>query len=296
MEKIKYIRQGDKGKLPTFAWKINNTCQYRCSYCFVDLEGEEDPQLSSIKKLVMLKLKKIDEPFSMELLGGEPTLHPDYKDIVEEFIGFNNVKLLNIITNLKKDMSFWEDHIKHPKLVIQPSIHMEYLDKALEEKLIYLNNNYTLMCNLMIHYDEKYNEKLKWILGVLSDLNIQYEISYLYDINNNKEVMEYPTSIKEIVANRDKPQASLKFFDEDKEYNYTVDEVYNNNLHHFLGWKCNTKYYTIDHKGYINRVCDVNSTQHIVLFKGISKIPLTCAQKSGCICDEYLEWEKWKDD
>lgn len=66
---------------------VTERCNRKCSFCFARnrLQGkhvERNMSLEDIRK-VMGFLKRSNEK-SLRLLGGEPTLHPDFKTIVEE--------------------------------------------------------------------------------------------------------------------------------------------------------------------------------------------------------------------
>ena len=70
--------------LLTFSWDIIKVCQYRCDYCYAFdiLEKKMDKRLINLYKLILLKLKKVKYDFNVELLGGEPTMHPKIEDIL----------------------------------------------------------------------------------------------------------------------------------------------------------------------------------------------------------------------
>ena len=68
---------------------ITNRCNRKCPFCFaglrVNIKGKKSPNYMSRDDLrkVMDFMERSDDP-QLRLLGGEPTLHPDFIDIVKE--------------------------------------------------------------------------------------------------------------------------------------------------------------------------------------------------------------------
>ena len=90
------ISAGDpEYKRAMFSWEVIDVCQYKCSYCsavnfnlktFLTNKGVSNAWKSVVK---MLTLRTITTPYTVELLGGEPTLHPDIADIIRTLSDHN---------------------------------------------------------------------------------------------------------------------------------------------------------------------------------------------------------------
>ena len=78
---------------------ITNSCNQKCSYCFAADEFKkkknQEIKLSNFKKVLDF-LKKSDDNI-VRLMGGEPTLHSRFKDIIE--YSLKNKFLVQIFTN-----------------------------------------------------------------------------------------------------------------------------------------------------------------------------------------------------
>ena len=65
--------------------KVTNTCNGMCPYCYMDSKiGDEhyDDSLNKIKKYFG-KMSSNEKPYQIAYGGGEPTLHPQFIDIIK---------------------------------------------------------------------------------------------------------------------------------------------------------------------------------------------------------------------
>lgn len=79
---------------------INNYCNYKCEYCFANKVLEKNKMTMSIEnyKQVLLFLKK-SSLHEARIIGGEPTLHPQFDDILIETMTDENIRKILIFTN-----------------------------------------------------------------------------------------------------------------------------------------------------------------------------------------------------
>lgn len=118
----------------TFLWEVNTNCQYRCKYCYAfdDLTKHFNEKYRYTYKNIIkrLSLKNI-EPFKIELVGGEPMLHPDIYEIVESLYKSKNCKVVCMNTNLAKKVSDYKkfDSVKYKGLEFSASFHPQYNKK-----------------------------------------------------------------------------------------------------------------------------------------------------------------------
>ena len=59
---------------------ITNKCNLKCSYCYVDKEN--NPEIPKEKILSLINQARANNITDLQLLGGEPLLHPDIKEII----------------------------------------------------------------------------------------------------------------------------------------------------------------------------------------------------------------------
>ncbi len=65
---------------------INNYCNLNCEYCFVDNSVKEKPQSISLydfQKIILFLTKGQREIVRVGVIGGEPTLHPEFREIIK---------------------------------------------------------------------------------------------------------------------------------------------------------------------------------------------------------------------
>lgn len=103
---------------------INESCPLDCSHCFVD---KKDRQMSmeQIYELIP-KLKELGVK-DVVLIGGEPTSHPDFPEIVEVFL--SNFKNVTVETNGTLKTNFYD----YPKCNV--AVSFEYPDKLKNDSI-----------------------------------------------------------------------------------------------------------------------------------------------------------------
>jgi MoaA/NifB/PqqE/SkfB family radical SAM enzyme len=99
------------------SWSPDYFCNYKCSYCW---PGYNHPTRSHLPidvlisgfKILKTKIEKLNvNHLYLTFSGGEPTLVPNFLDLIREynFSEMSNLKTLNIITNLTQGKKWWND-------------------------------------------------------------------------------------------------------------------------------------------------------------------------------------------
>jgi MoaA/NifB/PqqE/SkfB family radical SAM enzyme len=78
---------------------INTVCNLQCSYCYArkNLDWNKIIKFDQIKKIIPM-LNKLDKSV-ISLIGGEPTLHPDFLNIMK------------LLSKTKHDIHFYTNGI-----------------------------------------------------------------------------------------------------------------------------------------------------------------------------------------
>ena len=114
-------------------WHLTDFCNFKCSYCSpVHNEGyfsikntSFTPTNDTIKNfLKQLTTATKDKELYLSLSGGEPTLHPMIREIINECYDKSNVE---IITNGSRSLNWWKSLENLPHL-IRISLHPEFTD------------------------------------------------------------------------------------------------------------------------------------------------------------------------
>jgi organic radical activating enzyme len=101
------------------SWMFGNYCTYKCSYCNSDFNGGDHAYPAKEKVL------EIFERFpksTVMLLGGEPTFHPNFEDIVQ---GKPTTLNLQIFSNASRPIAFWERTVAYLDSIYL-TYHIEY--------------------------------------------------------------------------------------------------------------------------------------------------------------------------
>ena len=91
--------------------KVNNYCNYSCTYCITDTPSISYKDYYSMDyKLLRLMVANINKYLKeykiiYKIQGGEPTLHPYLNDIIEILAQTRNISKIRILTNSSLDFS-----------------------------------------------------------------------------------------------------------------------------------------------------------------------------------------------
>lgn len=132
----------------TFSWDLLDVCNYKCSYCSAKEFNKHTfiknkLYLNAWKQVIkLLGMYRLHTSFTLELLGGEPSLHPDIVEIIKRACDIKNCRQVELTTNLSKPESFFRrlDNHDNSKLDIVASYHPEYYKETFFNKIINLQS------------------------------------------------------------------------------------------------------------------------------------------------------------
>ncbi|SDB48924.1 Glycosyltransferase involved in cell wall bisynthesis [Desulfonatronum thiosulfatophilum] len=180
----KLIRAGDFQRLNqdniSVNWVLTRRCNYSCSYCTVKNNKNDFINFEKLKiaanNISNLKNKKI----TITLTGGEPTIHPDYLDLLEYIMSLKDDRIVvNTLTNLSLPLSFYKkivssEIIDKSKINFGLSYHFEY---AKPDKFI-ANAKYLaehrINSSLRLIADPKYMQDVKALYEAFKKYNSTY--------------------------------------------------------------------------------------------------------------------------
>lgn len=197
---------GDKDyNLLTFSWDLIDICQYKCTYCsavnFNLHTFNQKKYLHNKWKLVLKKLglKGIGCPFNVELLGGEPTLHPYIYNIIEGLGKIDNCIAIDLITNLAKPTKFYKELDKecNRKLTLEASYHPQYCNQRWIDKVVELNESkfIKIFPNVNLPTDRNDWDKTLDLLEQFKNKGVGISLNFLQTVDEGKVggwVSEYP--------------------------------------------------------------------------------------------------------
>ncbi|SHI69617.1 radical SAM protein [Pseudobutyrivibrio xylanivorans] len=161
----KIIRQGAVETLYEMPlkvnWGITTMCNYACEYCYGQnpIDKNKFTTREQLKKAVEHIAKSNRTKYEFTLVGGEPTVHPEFWYLMDELYSQlgERIESVFIITNGSKS-SEWFSNLKkyldkmHIRVVI--SIHLQYAKFEHIEKIIKdLSGDIGITLNLMLEID-----------------------------------------------------------------------------------------------------------------------------------------------
>jgi organic radical activating enzyme len=165
-----------------FRWDLTNFCNQSCPYCIKNAPKLKPKYVTNYTYYInwINNNLKLDIPHIVQLFGGEPTLHPNFWEIVDSLqVPFG------IYTNLSKSIEFFERLVKNERLHhIYCSFHSLSVNNRLdfENKLDFLCkcNNVELTLNIMLEHDDtylfelfdKYKDKVTCVVTKIHNSNI----------------------------------------------------------------------------------------------------------------------------
>lgn len=287
--------------LITFNWYVTNFCNYRCTYCAehdILTKKLSDTELESYRRVLpVMKSSKIKR-FSVELIGGEPTLHPNLKIIMQKLDRVDREKFIycELITNLSRSENYFHSLFStlSDRFVIKPSYHPQYYTNVFMDKIKALSKCYNVRPTVVVSDDTNYTDQTKQFLDTLIDEQIEYDLQLLYCTSiyktgyTNSLYLEYKKYFDHNKLARKKYMTEWSLSDMNENIPYTVDgneTTYNMNnikeqkLNMFAGYSCTPNYWEITSDGNIYNSCTREKLKYDLsnIYKKV-----TCPVKSGC--------------
>ncbi len=283
--------------LSTFTWDICTNCQYRCSYCYAhDILTKnfiEKYRYVYKKILKRLSLNKIGN-FRIELVGGEPMLHPDIYEIINKLQDLKNCVFISINTNLVKDIKEYEKFNidKFKNLEFSASFHPQYnkkIDNFLNKiKLINEFENTNICVNINIVEKNEYLPLYKKLYNfcLLNDIDVAPNFIFSTDkfkSNFSKDFLNKFDYLKEYETDF----IPFEFTNGDKKL-LDYHKIYQNDLTNFKGYNCIPKMWSIKVDGSIVNCC---TGEFLSITNKNYKKCVSCP-KDLCPCEELYKYHK----
>lgn len=202
---------------------INNYCNLKCDYCFAhNLLNKEIKNMSIDNYLSILNFLKKSNEKSIRLIGGEPTLHPQFSKLLDIYLQDDYFQSLVIFSNCLFNenvlKSIFDVKLKK-KILIAPNINSK--DDIGEEKYKLIENNI------------KYLSKINAIesLGVnIYKLDQDIEPIFMLAKENNIRKIRWSLAIHKRTENniiekyvKDFEPLLVKFINKAAEYNIIIE-------------------------------------------------------------------------
>lgn len=250
---------------------LGNICNYRCWYCFPGSnEGnfkwpELDPLVSNLSHLIEYYIVNLNKKkFLLHIIGGEPTLWPDLRILIQELKEKYKV-IVSISTNGSRSLRWWNENSNIFDHVLL-SCHHQYINldhmKTLGDLLYKKNVNLSAIvlmdpskwatCTSII--DDLKKSKYRWPITALEVFH--------QTVNYTDEQKKYISKSLKRIPNlfwwwKTKCTPNKKatvFFADGKKLKVPHNWLSLNQLNKFNGWKCGVGVDTL----FINPLGDVS--------------------------------------
>jgi molybdenum cofactor biosynthesis enzyme MoaA len=294
--KIKQCGDPDYSQI-TFSWEVNTNCQYRCNYCYAHdrLTKKFIEKYRYVYKNILkrLSLNSIG-PFKMELVGGEPMLHPDIYEIVESLYKNKNCTYVCMNTNLVKRVEDYKkfDDKKYKGLEFSASFHPQYHKKIdiFLQKIKTINNfeNTLLSVDANLIDNDTYIPLYKELIKFCKENNIIIQPNYIFSTSKFKSNFS-SDFFKKLDHQESICDDLIKYeFENGEIHNYKLSDLHEKGLTKFKGFNCIPKMWTISVNGDIENACTGENLN--ILNKNLSKC-VECPVES-CNCEELYFYHK----
>jgi organic radical activating enzyme len=273
MDFMKTIATCGHDKVDTifFDWPITMWCNYKCSYCPVVDEVTNDfttGKHSRMHNLTLAKLRTVEETFNVCLTGGEPTLHPEFMEIVQGLIDIPKCQNVSIFTNLSRPTKFFKQlaELKSDKIVILASYHPEFATDKFYSRCVELAQmpDLNFSVHLTLSDNPEYWDRTEQLILNLKAQQILYKPLLLSptDLYTPKYSREFDQRFDQYLHSTGKNYVGNDFFKDipitflDGSSTVLKDfEIERNGLNKFKGYKCRTLSYAITMDGWIENTC-----------------------------------------
>jgi MoaA/NifB/PqqE/SkfB family radical SAM enzyme len=133
-------------------WNLGKRCNYDCSYCPSSIHDNSSPHTDiEILKSAVDNLMTLDKPVRLSFTGGEPTVHPKFKELIQ-YCKHVGVSWISVTTNGTLPYDFYQS-LNVDQYVF--SLHLEYDWQRVYNTLSKLkeDSRTRLIAQIMCHHD-----------------------------------------------------------------------------------------------------------------------------------------------
>ena len=312
-EDLKFIKEYDYEHLKErlyIHWDLLTKCNFNCSYCYAKRQYKENWNKSvtfNKQKFIIECISKSKLPVFLGLLGGEPTLDPNFLVIYEliqhQITPKNKDNRLYITTNGSTNV--FKNLKYYPNTYILWSCHFEFKEKYGNNFEKFLNNikicidkGFKNRVNFLLNPERKCWDDTLYIFNELKKLNVEIHPHFLYnDPCEKTSLFDYDKEFYEYFKSLDEVHGNFIFETKDGYVKLNDYTIFKNKLNRFKGWKCYNNNYEISYDGKVTNICKYFQKDLLkdpLFFKKITEIePMICPYEE-CNCDGLLKVLKEK--
>lgn len=255
---------------------ITLKCNYRCPYC--DQGTNKDNYISASDEVVdafIDYLKTTPKKYRIHIVGGEPTIHPRFMDVIEGIIKYGHT--FEIGSNFSLPLKFWKkvvDSAGENLTIVQVSYH----PTQIKDKKAF--------CDKVIEFSKMKNPKTRFFISAVLNEENYDEIVHFQQLTEGHNIELELQHERDLKGNFVQYNDKLSKFLENNTHIDGMDLLKENNLY---GTICTTgiNFFSIGPDGNIIRCYGdqsrLTSLGNIKDFCGEYKFPMPCFSEK-CTC------------
>jgi MoaA/NifB/PqqE/SkfB family radical SAM enzyme len=224
-------------------WNLGKRCNYDCSYCPSSIHDNTSTHtdISILKAAV----DKLPNNVRISFTGGEPTVHPNFEELVDYCINVKGIKWINVTTNgTRKSYYYFKLPVHHYVF----SLHFEYdWERVLDTIVMYACSDVEqgmrkpCMINVMAHPDKM--QEVRKAVSKFDDLQIKYvirRIRWTNDDHNLFDDMRYDQADLDWLLSKDAtvdPNTVITYVDKTERLH--ANDIIKLHKNQYKGWSCN---------------------------------------------------------
>ena len=224
-------------------WNLGKRCNLDCAYCPAEIHDNHSPH-TNIKVLLdaVDALAEIGKPIRVSFTGGEPTVHPDFEDLIKH--ARQRLEWINVTTNgLRQPIWYAEAPVDH--YVFSLHFDNEHWERAMDHIMLFAQHNENMdripfQVNVMAHHEHM--DRVRLAVARFHGHNIKYAIRRIrwtekhdwfddmrYDAKDLDWILKTDASVLPncVVDYEDAPEVLMH-----------ANDIIKKNLNQFEGWKC----------------------------------------------------------
>lgn len=279
-------------------WNLGKRCNYDCSYCPKEIHDNTSPHVEIEYVYATIdKLTAIGKPIRLSFTGGEPTVHPKFREIVE-YAKHKGVTWINVTTNGTRTCDFY-NNLSVDQLVF--SIHVEHnWRKVLDTMLTVHNKSRNVIAQIMAHH--QHMNSIREIYSTCKDNSVPATVRRIRWVTDNRDVFDdlryAPTDLEWIKKKTATVESNCVIDDGILMHSNDVIKL---SLNSFESWNCNAgvESLMINWDGEVYRAtCRVGNSLGNIYLDTDFYFPdsgITCSRK-WCTCASDIPITKIKKD
>jgi len=279
-------------------WNLGKRCNFNCSYCPSSIHDNSSPHTDIEKlKACVDKLVTLGKPIRLSFTGGEPTVHPKFKELVT-YCKHVGITWISVTTNGTLPHEFYSS-LPVDQFVF--SVHMEYdvrrvLDTIVNTKELFSGK---VLVHVMAHQDHM--KRTRYIAEALRASNVPHAVRRVRWTQGDHDLFDDMRYNAEDLAWVKEYEATVEancVIDDDGNQMYHANDIIKLHMNKYKDWSCNAgiESLMINWDGDVHRAtCRVGGSLGNIYeasFVAPSE-PVTC-DRNFCTCAADIPLTKFK--